>query len=263
MGRKGLNDAIHGDRAAIRGYTPKKELGWEEWAASKDDKPKEFNSSYVRGGYSSKSSKGGDSYKFSDIGPRCYETHPALKLPGADPVIYGGSCYTPIVKDADVYIGFDAGMALTKRVWPWTPGDEVRFKVPDMGVPEHVRDYHKLVDWTKAQLEAGRKVHCGCIGGHGRTGMFLAALVSRFGEKDAITYVRKHYCKKAVESSAQVKFLGKEFGITAAEGYKSYSSSKDVVVHSPKTPHGSGSSPKSGNAAERFTPVGGSGCIWG
>ena len=67
-----------------------------------------------------------------------------------------------------------------------------------------------------------------------------------------------------------MQFLGKHFGVMAAEGHKSSSSSKDVVVHSsPKTSHSSGSSPKSGstpksgNAAERFTRVGGQGCIWG
>ena len=48
--------------------------------------------------------------------------------------------------------------------------------------------------------------------------MFLAAVVSAFGEKDAINYVRTHYCKRAVESDAQVEFLGRHFGHPAGEG---------------------------------------------
>jgi len=262
---KGLSEAIHGDRAAIRGGARQMELSWEDWYARKDEGVKDFVPSsyggYSGGGNGHKSNA--HTYDFKSHAPSCYESHPPLKLPGTDLVIYGGSCLHPKVNDADVYIGFDAGMTLTKRVWPWTPGDEVRFKVQDMGVPDHVSDYHKLVDWTVVQLKADRKVHCGCIGGHGRTGMFLAAVVSKFGEKDAISYVRKNYCKKAVESSSQVKFLGKEFGIAPVAGAKEgkhYATGIDVVSYgkpSSKGKRGGGSS------GERFTPLNGNGCIWG
>ena len=261
VGRKRLNDAIHGDRAMIRGHTVNKETTWEDWTASKEPGSAFFGSG--DGGYGSNNKH--DTYRFDSLAPRCYESHPPLKLPGADLVIYGGSCLNPVIKDADVYIGFDGGMTLTKRVWPWTLGDEVRFKVPDMGVPEHVSDFRKLVDWTKAQLEAGRKVHCGCIGGHGRTGMFLAALVSKFGEKDAISYVRKNYCSKAVESSSQVKFLGAQFGINPVEGTKAgkFYSSTAVAPHGSFSGSSSKNRRKSSPAGEKFTPIGGNGCIWG
>ena len=133
---------------------------------------------------------GGSLYNFSHSAPSCYESHPPLKLPGTELVIYGGSCLHPKVKDADVYIGFDVGMRRTDRQYPWVAGDEVKFEITDMSIPKDPAGFDKLIDWTKAQMEAGRKVHCGCIGGHGRTGMFLAALCSKFGEKDAISYVR-------------------------------------------------------------------------
>lgn len=208
-----------------------------------------------KGGYGGKSS-----YKYT---PRCYESHPAMPLPGTELVVYGGSCSNPKVKDADVYIGFDGSMKFSKASWPWTKGDEVFFKITDMSVPDDAEAFKKLVAWAKGQVEAGLKVHAGCIGGHGRTGMFLAALVSMYGETDAITYVRKHYCQKAVESAEQVKFLGKHFGIKPAKGTKSsYSggkgySSTSYSGHGKSIPKGA-----SNKTGRTYEPVKGFGSIW-
>lgn len=165
--------------------------------------------------YGHKASKG---YK------QCFETHPPLKLPGTDLVVYGGSCSRPVIQDADIYIGFDRSMTFTKRALPWHEGSEFLFHIPDMQAPVDPTEFAKLVSWARAAITVGAKLHCGCIGGHGRTGTFLAALVSTFGEKDAIAYVREHYCKKAVESAVQVKFLADHFGIKPVAGAKSYSS---------------------------------------
>jgi hypothetical protein len=175
--------------------------------------------------------KKGSSYSFTT---RCYESHKPMPLPNSKVKIYGGSCGTPIVKDADVYIGFDSIMRLTPRHYPWTSGHEILFQVQDMSAPKDAGQYRKLVEWTKNQLDAGAKVHAGCIGGHGRTGMFLAALVSLYGEKDAVTYVREHYCKKAVESVAQMEFLKAEFDVKVIQASKTYapkSVTKLDVVH--------------------------------
>jgi hypothetical protein len=154
----------------------------------------------------------------------CADNHPALKIPGTEFVIYGGSCIHPFVKDADVYIGFDWGMKYSKQSYPWNAGrTEFLFQIDDMAAPRDPVEFKKLVDWTVEQLRAGKKVHCGCIGGHGRTGTFLAALVSVMSdEKDSITYVRKNYCSKAVETSGQIRFLEKEFGILPVAGSKSH-----------------------------------------
>lgn len=153
---------------------------------------------------------------------RCYESHPPLKL-GGDMVIYGGSCTRPVVKDADVYIGFDLSMA-SGLAYPWDGGIEVMFPITDMAAPKDPTAFRKLVEWACSQLHAGRKVHVGCIGGHGRTGTMLAALASvMLGEKDAIIYVRENYCVKAVESQAQINFLHDQFGITKVKPTKDYS----------------------------------------
>ena len=144
-----------------------------------------------------------------------------------------------------------------------------------MSIPKDPAGFDKLVAWTKSQIEAGRKVHCGCIGGHGRTGMFLAALVSKFGEKDAISYVRTNYCKKAVESSTQVKFLADRFGITPVKGAKDWSSTSSsssgskksdskggpVAAYKSTTKVGGKDKAKS-NGVMTFNFVAGQGMIW-
>lgn len=185
---------------------------------------------------------------------RCYEDHPPMTLPGSSLVIYGGSCLSPAVTDADVYIGFEGTMSVSSKAWPWTPGHEIRFPITDMKPPSNPGQFKKLIEWTLLQLEGGAKVHAGCIGGHGRTGTFLAAIVAVLGEKDAVSYVREHYCKKAVESTTQVAFLTDQFGVKTVMGAKS-SNSKAGKLFTSK--------PKGSTAAsEVFDPMLGNGCIW-
>ena len=51
--------------------------------------------------------------------------------------------------------------------------------------------------------------------------MVLAAVVAQAtGNKDAIRYVRKNYCSRAVENSDQVNFLAHHYGITKVSGSK-------------------------------------------
>lgn len=157
----------------------------------------------------------------SNLPKRCYMSHPPLVI--GDYKIYGGSCIDPIVTDADIYVGFDYGMAKSHKAYPWEEGESFLFPIQDMGVPKDPEQFKKLVDWIAVQLIAKKKIHLGCIGGHGRTGMVLAALVKvMLGEKDAIQYVRKHYCTKAVESAAQVTFLRTHFEVSTAKGHKEF-----------------------------------------
>lgn len=156
-------------------------------------------------------------------GGPCSDSHPALKIPGTPYVIYGGSCINPFVTDADVYIGFDHAMQLRPQRFPWGGSTDVLFEIQDMAAPKSPKQFKALVDWTIEQLQAGRKVHAGCIGGHGRTGTFFAALVASMApqEPDAIAYVRKHYCAKAIETAGQIEFLRANFGVKHATGSKS------------------------------------------
>ena len=234
--RKNLTDIIYGDRATARYSKPE---------------AKTFGGPVVDFGDYSWSSKDLHGCK-----PRCYTTHPPLKLPGSDLVIYGGSCSSPVVQDADVYIGFDQSMTFTSRSWPWKKGAEFLFRITDMSVPDKPEEFARLVAWTREQLEAGKKVHCGCIGGHGRTGTFLAALVSTYGEADAIAYVRDGYCKKAVESTPQVEYLHKHFGVKKAKETKTYSYTTSSKTKSSKGKAG-------GKRSRIYEPIKGMGSVWG
>lgn len=147
---------------------------------------------------------------------RCYEDHPPLLL-GGDLVVYGGSCVSPVIRDADVYVGLDLGMRLTEKSFPWTPGYEFLYRLLDRQPPLNPENFRQMIAWVAKRLDFGAKVHIGCLGGHGRTGLVLAALVAHMGvSDDAIAYVRKHYCKRAVESKEQIKFLIEEFGCKSA-----------------------------------------------
>jgi hypothetical protein len=152
---------------------------------------------------------------------RCADSHKPLKLPG-NLQIHGGYCGHPAVK-ADVYIGFDGVMRLADDCRPWEGKYAVYFHIEDCKAPRDASEFKKLVDWTIEQLQAGKKVHVGCIGGHGRTGTFLAAIYAQLsGDKAAIEYVRANYCNKAVESAAQISFLMHHFGVDKAEPRKEF-----------------------------------------
>jgi hypothetical protein len=262
--RKGLNSIDFNNRNS--GVKPQRDL-WDDKVRDftvvggkkvSSSTPSKYDDIWNDGVYGSKGSysKGGVSTYSSKPYERCYHKHPTLKIPGTEWEINGGSCSSPVCKDADVYIGFDQSMSFTQRNWPWKKGAEVLFYVQDMSVPASPEEFKKLIAWTHKQLQDGKKIHAGCIGGHGRTGMFLAALIKTIaGEEDAIAYVRKNYCVKAVESASQVDFLHKEFGIKKVAGTKSHSSGKSGA--------GAYKAPTSSSSGiENLTPLRGKGTIW-
>lgn len=154
---------------------------------------------------------------------RCYESHPPLTISGHK--VYGGNCGHPVVLDADIYVALQAG-SYVRVPYPWEKKKreitQVMYTIPDMGVPSSPSSFKQMIEWLCNQLQEGRKIHIGCIGGHGRTGMVLAAMVRHLMPEveDAITYVRQNYCKKAVESSEQVDFLVEHFGAKSVSATK-------------------------------------------
>lgn len=158
---------------------------------------------------------------------RCWQKHPQYLIDGMP--ITGGSC-TSHYPDTDVFIGLDYNAHMGDRRYPWEEGVDVFFAIPDMGVPKDLQTFNKLLAYTADSMRAGKSVYVGCIGGHGRTGLFLAALTTFMtGNKDTIELVRKKYCKKAVESNAQINWLHKHFGIIKTKptkGAGSFPSSK-------------------------------------
>lgn len=165
----------------------------------------------------------------SNVGKRCHHSHPPLPITvdGTTYTLTGGTGNSKPKSNVDIFIGFDHGMVKTDRRFPWTEGWEIHFPILDMGIPPVAKDFKDLIAWLEEKILEGYKVHMGCIGGHGRTGLVMSALVTQMtGEKDSIAYVRKHYCKKAVESAEQVTWLKKHFGIKPQKPTKDFGSSK-------------------------------------
>jgi hypothetical protein len=82
----------------------------------------------------------------------------------------------------------------------------------DYHVPDRLlmyRGMHKALDL----ILAGEPLYVGCMGGVGRTGLFLSCMAKAFGVKNPVAYVREHYNGHAVETEDQMKFV-KRFTIT-------------------------------------------------
>lgn len=79
----------------------------------------------------------------------------------------------------------------------------VDFETPDPLLLE--RGLIKAIDL----ILAGRPVYVGCMGGKGRTGLFLAVLAKAFGVKNPVEYVRANYYAHAVETRDQYDFVQK------------------------------------------------------
>ncbi len=76
----------------------------------------------------------------------------------------------------------------------------------DFSVPEEEDLLYGLKQGLLA-LAVGRKVYVGCMGGIGRTGLYMAAMAKVLGEKDPVGYVRRHYKSHAVETPEQKRFI--------------------------------------------------------
>lgn len=159
---------------------------------------------------------------------KCADSHPPLKI--GEYKIWGGSCVTPAhhLGEFDIYVGFDRSMGYNYRHYPWNSGESFLFYIQDMSVPKSPAEFKMLVNWLEVQLKLNKRIHLGCLGGHGRTGLVLSALVKQMlGIEDAITYVREGYCKKAVETVGQIDWLNEHYGIKKVAGTKEFHSPSD------------------------------------
>jgi hypothetical protein len=84
----------------------------------------------------------------------------------------------------------------------------IRIDTKDFGVPP-VRQMKDGLDRAVSYILLGEPVYVGCMGGIGRTGLFLAILARAFGlgGKDPVGYVRQNYYSPAVETQAQRKYV--------------------------------------------------------
>lgn len=148
-------------------------------------------------------------------GTRCHERHP--DLPMGNGIIVGGNCNNHTRHSSvDLYVALDSYQSHPLFEIDMEPSTSFYYPIMNMGIPKRVDKFQAMVGLICHHLHAGKKVHVGCIGGHGRTGMVLAAVASQMGvcgpENDAIGWIRANYCRKAIETKAQEGFIVVNFG---------------------------------------------------
>lgn len=83
---------------------------------------------------------------------------------------------------------------------------DLSLPIKDFSVPDEemlIETLRKVVQ----RIGDGEAVYVGCMGGRGRTGLFLAMLAKAWGIENPIQYVRQNYYKHAVETKAQELFV--------------------------------------------------------
>lgn len=108
---------------------------------------------------------------------------------------------------AGPFFNYPGGMFSVKLA-PEVP-KEANYTIPvrDFGVPEHPEPVYTALDLVLRRLPRDEPVYVGCMGGIGRTGLFLSLLAKTLGIDDPIGYVRANYLAQAVETRAQEDYV--------------------------------------------------------
>lgn len=122
---------------------------------------------------------------------------------GSLPIALGGEVYTvwggPYRNRPESMAGVKMAVEIKEACDVDVPTRD--FNVPDQG------DLIRGLAQTVNLLLDGKTVYVGCMGGIGRTGLFLAALAKLSGVEDPVAYVREHYIPHAVETDQQQRFI--------------------------------------------------------
>jgi len=98
---------------------------------------------------------------------------------------------------------------------------DVRLPIEDFGTPANPREVREALKKAIAAALDGKLVYVGCMGGLGRTGLFLALLVKaldaytgNLGGIGFVAYVRSVYDRRAVETFEQAAYVA-EFDVAS------------------------------------------------
>lgn len=116
--------------------------------------------------------------------------------------------------------------------------------IPDFNIPNWDKSLWKpLAKDIVHILKSGRDVLVACAGGHGRTGVAISILAYLIDPalvgNSPITWLRKIYCKKVVESQKQIDYIYEVLEL--GESPKALKPAKTVTVSSPASSTGWGS----------------------
>ena len=104
------------------------------------------------------------------------------------------------------YMKIPKGMVGVKMAAEIKVPCEVNIPTVDYQVPE-LEDMKDGLFQAVEYIASGRPVYAGCMGGIGRTGLFLAIVCKAWGITDPIAYVRANYYAHAVETDQQRKYV--------------------------------------------------------
>lgn len=84
---------------------------------------------------------------------------------------------------------------------------DVHLPIHDFSVPEHPEAVAGALVAALGAAMDGKKVYIGCMGGWGRTGLFMALIAKAAGVADPVEYVRINYTPRAVETGEQERYV--------------------------------------------------------
>ena len=155
-------------------------------------------------------------YWSASSAPSCTDAshnHPAFDLciHRSTVVLPDGTPVVPVSFEPDSPYERDApadfGVYLDERWQPPWPHRHVTW--PDFGTPYDRAELDASLAALLARARAGQRVEIGCLGGHGRTGTALACLAVMTGvaADDAVAWVRRVCCARAIETPDQEAFV--------------------------------------------------------
>jgi hypothetical protein len=118
-----------------------------------------------------------------------------LKLMGKDVYVVGG----PYRKRPEELFGVKLAQEIRAKC-------DVDLPIRDFSIPDD-RACHEAVKKAMEALMKHGRIYVGCMGGWGRTGLFLACLAKACGEGDPVQFVRATYTPRAVETREQEAFV--------------------------------------------------------
>lgn len=93
--------------------------------------------------------------------------------------------------------------------------------IHDFSVPEDDEQVVMAVKEIITAALSGKDVYAGCMGGWGRTGLFLAIVAKALGVEKPVEFIREHYTSRAVETKEQYQYV-MNFDVSAIRAWLPY-----------------------------------------
>lgn len=122
---------------------------------------------------------------------------------------------------AGPYMMKPAGMIGVKLALEVPGPADLMLPIRDFSIPASKQATDKVVWQVLTMVADNRLVYVGCMGGLGRTGLFLALLAKAMGNPNCVGYVRANYNERAIETPLQERYSEMyDLGVTDWEMYK-------------------------------------------